>query len=78
MSIVNETRGSPERVKSFKLVNCLFTVFDTEGDDLPELEPLLETRNAPGGTWRLFRLDSTRSTEIPKDSHAAASWQSTQ
>jgi len=32
--------GNEERqVKGFKLLNCLFTLSETEGDDLPEYEP---------------------------------------
>jgi nicotinamide mononucleotide adenylyltransferase len=34
-----ENGEEERRLSGFKLVNCMFGVSDTEGDDLPEYEP---------------------------------------
>lgn len=36
----NEAGQDEERLRGFKLKNCLFTVSDTEGDELPPAEPI--------------------------------------
>lgn len=34
-----DDQGQPKQITKFKMVNCLFTASETEGDDLPEYEP---------------------------------------
>ncbi|MFJ6416490.1 ArdC-like ssDNA-binding domain-containing protein [Paeniglutamicibacter sp. NPDC091659] len=53
----NDQGEEEQKVKGFKMVNCLFTVSETEGEELPEYEPPTWNKERALGALAIVQVD---------------------
>ncbi|MBV1778696.1 DUF1738 domain-containing protein [Paeniglutamicibacter sp. ABSL32-1] len=53
----NDQGEEEQKVKGFKMVNCLFTVSETEGEELPEYEPPTWSKERALGALAIVQVD---------------------